>query len=58
MNFLRDKCTTEALMTVCDLVIAVNGNPKMKCFGKDLKRALEVGVCVSACVFVCVCTCA
>ena len=58
-TLLRDKCTTEALMTVCDLVIAVRGNPKMKRFGEDLKRALEAGVCLSACVFICtrVCTC-
>ena len=57
-TLLRDKCTTEALMTVCDLVIAVRGNPRMKRFGEDLKRALEAGVCLSACVSMCVCTCA
>ena len=56
-TLLRDKCTTEALMTVCDLVIAVRGNPKMRRFGEDLKRALDTGVCLSACVFMCVCTC-
>ena len=44
-TLLRNKCTTEALVTVCDLVIAVTGNPRMKRFGEDLKKALKPGMC-------------
>lgn len=45
-SLLKDKCTTEALMTVCNLVIAVRGNPKMRCLGKDMIRALKAGAYV------------
>ena len=47
---LKDKCTDEALKTVCDLLIAVKGHPKMKALGKDMKRSMETGKCVSSCV--------
>ena len=47
---LKDKCTDEALKTVCNLLIAVKGHPKMKALGKDMKRRLETGKCVSGCV--------
>ena len=43
-------CTDEALMTACDIIIAVQGNPKMATLGKDMKRSLESGVCACACV--------
>ena len=29
------------LMTVCDVIIAVRGNPLMRKFGEDLKSKLE-----------------
>ena len=43
---LMDKCTDKHLMDVCDIIIAVKGNPKMKAFGEDMKRALQTSKCV------------
>lgn len=37
---IKAKCTTEALMKVCDAIISVRGNPKMKKLGKDMKYDL------------------
>ena len=59
---LEKKCTDEALMTVCDKIIAAPGNPNMRALGKDMKGMLE-GKCyvsvhawTSACMcFVCTC---
>ena len=41
---LMKKCTTKALMDVCDKITAVEGNPKMKKLGDDMKKELEKGV--------------
>ena len=49
---LRHTCTKEALMTVCEVIIAVRGNPRMKELGEDMKRMLES----KCCVFIYVCT--
>ena len=49
-------CTDEALMRACDIIIAVQGNPKMATLGKDMQRSLKSGVCVCLCVCVHVCT--
>ena len=38
---LEATSTWESLMTVCDVIIAVEGNPLMKRFGEDMKRMLE-----------------
>ena len=38
---LKQKCTKEALMTVCEVIIAVQGNPRMKKLGEDMKGMLE-----------------
>ena len=40
---LKEKCTEEAFETVCDIITAVKGNPKMKSLGKSMKRKLETG---------------
>ena len=40
---LRRTCTKEALMRVCNIVIDVKGNPKMKAFGKKMKGRLDKG---------------
>ena len=40
-------CTREALMTVCNVIISVKGNPKMRALGKDMKDMLEGGCSVS-----------
>ena len=50
---LTEKCTPEALKTVCEVIIDVKGNPKMRALGEDMKRRLEAGVCVCACVHTC-----
>ena len=39
-NCLTVKCTKEALMTVCKIIIAVEGNPKMKALGRDMQSML------------------
>ena len=59
---LKEKCTACAFETVCDIITAVKGNPKMKALGESMKRRLETGcyVCVlgeTVCVETCVCVC-
>ena len=50
---LRRKCTPDALMTVCDIMTAVRGNPNMLALGKAIKRKLVTGMCVCVCVCLC-----
>ena len=38
---LKQKCTDETLMHTCDIIIAVEGNPRMTGFGEKLKKALQ-----------------
>ena len=40
---LKEKCTEDAFETVCDIITAVKGNPKMKALGESLKRRPETG---------------
>ena len=40
---LKEKCTEEAFVAVCDIITAVKGNPKMKALGESMKRKLETG---------------
>ena len=54
-RLLRQKCTKEALMTVCEVIIGVQGNPRMKELGEDMKRMLEGKCCV--CIYVCTYMC-
>ena len=51
---LKKRCTPDALMTVCDIMMAVGGNPNMLALGEAIKRKLVTGVCVCVCVRVCV----
>ena len=53
---LMKKCTNDALKIVCDVIIRVAGNPRMKGFGKDMMKRLETGKWC-ACLF-CSCECA
>ena len=53
---LKQKCTLEAFKIVCSIIIKVEGNPKMRALGEDMRR-LVAGVCVRVCVCVCVCAC-
>ena len=55
-DYLLQTCTNDAMMTACDMITSVQGNPKMFALGKDMKRRLESGVCV--CVWVGGCACA
>ena len=41
---LRRKCTPDALMTVCDIMTAVRGNPNMLALGEAIKERLVTGV--------------
>ena len=47
---LKEKCTEDAFETVCDIIIAVKGNPKMKALGESMKRRLETGGYMCVCV--------
>ena len=48
---LRRSCDEEALMEVCDMMIAVRGNRKMNSLGRDMKCELEgISLCVCGCV--------
>ena len=40
---LRRKCTPDALMTVCDIMATVRGNPNMLALGETIKRKLVTG---------------
>ena len=46
---LERSCDEEALMEVCDMMVAVRGNRKMNSLGRDMKCELEGISCV--CVF-------
>ena len=58
---LKETCTEEAFETVCDIITAVKGNPKMKSLGESMKRRLETGgyTCVGQgdCMRGCMCLC-
>ena len=49
---LMNKCTKEALNTVCGVIMEVKGNPKMKAVGKDMKRSLSEGLYMCAILYV------
>ena len=40
---LIKKCTNDTLKTVCGVMIAVPGNPRMAALGYDMRRRLEMG---------------
>ena len=50
---LKCTCEEEDLMEVCEVIINVKGNPRMKRFGEKMKSALEGKLCV-----LCKCVCA
>ena len=52
---LLRKCTEEALRRVCEIIIAVRGNPRMKALGRDMKSMLDSKCCVLVCTYVCMC---
>ena len=52
---LTKKCTDEALKIVCDVIIGVKGNPKMKALAEAMKGKLETGVCGCVSGWMCLC---
>ena len=40
---LMKKCTNDALRTVCDVMIAIPGSPRMAALGNDMRKRLEIG---------------
>ena len=42
-NCLQRTSTKEALMEVCDIIVAVRGHPKMQNLGEDMKCRLHTG---------------
>ena len=42
---LKKSSTKESLLKVCNVMIAIQGNPRMKQFGEDLKGTLEGRCC-------------
>ena len=43
---LERTSTKDSLITVCEVIIAVPGNPRMQKFGQDMKSMLEGKLCV------------
>ena len=48
-KFLKQKCTDDALMEVCDVIIAVQNNQRMNQLGRNIKSKLERKCCVCVC---------
>ena len=45
-DWLQRTCNKEALMEVCDIIVAVRGHPKMQNLGKAMKRILHTVKCI------------
>ena len=45
-DWLQRTCTKEALMDVCDMIVAVRGHPNMRELSEAMKRRLHTGKCV------------
>ena len=43
---LQRTITKEALMEVCDIIVAAKGHPKMQNVGEDMKCRLHTGKCI------------
>ena len=57
---LKKRCTEDALRAVCDVIIGVSGNPRMRALGEDIKKRVVAGkwcVCLHACMQPCMCVC-
>ena len=50
LHLILKKCTEDAFHFVCELISDVKGNPNMSALGRDMKRRLETGKCICACV--------
>ena len=45
--YLERTSTKESLMTVCEVIIAVPGNPRMRALGEEMKDMVKGKCCVS-----------
>ena len=45
-DHLLKASTTKSLITTCDIISQVEGNPKMRALGEEMKNELEIGKCV------------
>ena len=56
---LRKRCTYDALRDVCDIIIGITGNPRMRALGEDMKKSMvtgsgvRIGVCMYPCIHAC-----
>ena len=61
---LAKTSTKDSLMIVCDVIIAVQGNPRMRAMGEDMKGKLQgeflcvIHTCMHNCMRACVTWCA
>ena len=53
---LKRKCDEDTLTRVCDMIITVQGNPKMAALGREMKCQLHKSK--YSAVFFCICVCA
>ena len=51
---LESTCTWESLKALCETIIAVPGNPRMKRFGVNMRSKLEGKSCVCCALHACV----
>ena len=47
---LKEKCTVDALRSVCAILVTVKGNPKMVALGNAMRTRLETGMCACVCL--------
>ena len=45
-NHLLETSTSESFLTTCDIIIQIQGNPRMRALGEEMKKELETGNCV------------
>ena len=43
-DWLQRTCSKEALMDICDIIVAVKDHPKMQELGETMKRRLQTGI--------------
>ena len=42
-NYLLETSTSESFLTTCDIIIRVQGYPRMRALGEEMKKELETG---------------
>ena len=50
LSYLKKSCDKEALMEVCDVIVAVKGNRRMKALGKEMQKRAGILLCACVCV--------